>query len=726
MLFILGRRRLRPGMQRWMQVMRLQCTKCITHHHQQDSNLMRFYIYFFLLIIPHIELCAQEKAVPKRFQFVSEAEDGKSKYRLVNIPIGKQPLFINFFDGKPNPNTNEIETTLFEDHSLTKPLGVISASFARTDSVVFKGTSGNISTFRPDYYVGKCRHSEKHAGIQRILEVKQSKSRIGEGPWGKQAWTNSRVVEFEYLPLQYTFNGNSISNFMVRGDNYLSFSVFDSDLEAYSSYQMPVDFFFNEPKNVNFELDCDSYSSQEIVNKTEALTIDLAPQGFAPFGERHYSQMVSESHSEKERSFPCKLIHEEYSHFSRVNLSLSIDKAPDLIIMTYADSKMLSYPSRVSDTKFMFDEVRPKSSPIFFTLSQREGIQLSIHTGNSIMQEMRDTQITLIQPEKFYKHKITIPSVSEDSLIKIYVSNLELGHISPSKPFEFALSRGEYPMKIRTLRLNGESTEDHFIIKVEEDPKSAERIVDLSKVQMFKHLYLHYSDKSGDLSTNDVVTVKTLQKFSYVRDKEIDLSSYVQSNTLKPKNPAQLRDYLKPLGAGSLIAQGICNQSDTKKSYHSITVYSSPAETSNPLGAIKIKNNNESTGLDISFFKNDGSFKKFKPNFFSEGCENAESILAIHRVANVSGDWSDLGQGPWGQSGWVNIKAESVFERNLVFDVKGFGYGRLKKKTNKLYIFSPESYYGSDQDPNPKEVPRSKLINDEGKILPEIICQLGC
>ena len=659
----------------------------------------------------------------KRFTFKSEEVQGKTVYRMVKVPYASQPVYVNFIDKNLKSSTDSIETNLYEDQALTKILGTVIIKYNGVSlSSSFKSVEGKDIAFVPDFFIGKCTDEGQFSAYHSVHEVKGQLARLGEGPWGKQAWVKSRLSELDSLRLKYEYNGGRFSSLSIRWNNIVEFSTYNPEFKDYSSYSMPVTLLLaGSPNHIDFKLACDNNKSIRYETE-EPMVVDLAPTNFAPYSE---SSPYVEPDSATGETYYCKFINEKFRDSYIDKIDVSLDSPVDVFFLTYAESEHLKYPQKNSDTLYLFSNVRSQSSPIFFAVSENQNIKVSVFQVPILNEESAIKGIKLKNPEKFIRHKFVPSAVSADAIVKLYVSNFELGQLSSSKPLELELSPGDYPLKIRSIRINGESTEEYFSLKVTADQNEQTKTIDLAKVRLEKHSYLHYDDRSGKIF--DKPSVKTLEKFSFVSDRVIDLTAFLEPNMLEPKRPEELKQFLEPLEAGSLVAEGTCVAPVTKPSFHSISIHSSPSDTSIMLGTLKLKHYKNAPKIDVSFIQPDGRASVFEPNLFAEVCVMKDSVLLLHQVGNVKGDWTDLGQGPWGNSGWVKVAAKPLFDSDLAFGVEGVGYGKLKKKSHDSWTLIPEkNYYGADLNAKPKDVPRSKLINENGKAIPRIVCELGC
>lgn len=103
------------------------------------------------------------------------------------------------------------------------------------------------------------------------------------------------------------------------------------------------------------------------------------------------------------------------------------------------------------------------------------------------------------------------------------------------------------------------------------------------------------------------------------------------------------------------------------------------------------------------------------PNYF---CDVADSSFVYFFAMNIMEGWSDLGKGPWGKSGWVNVAASKFFDTQVTFFHEEREHIQFKYLGDGKVQSSGEGY-------EPKIVPLSDIY-EEGKLKVEIDCNRGC
>lgn len=751
----------------------------------------------------------------KSFEFVARELGGKTVYKKVNIPYTSQPVYVNFINRRLNDSGDSIEASLFEDETLTKALGSLIINFDGSKlRSVFKIPDGKEVDFNPGFYQGRCKKSENYTAIHPVEEVKNDLGRLGEGPWGKQAWVKAKFIELSRLDLDYRFNGERFSHMRIGLDSVVEFQSYNSDLENYSTYRMPVEkLLLSNDYNIDFEIGCEK--DFKINSQLEPMVVNLAPPNFGQYDPNDRPFEMTDA-DVKEVS-ACMLIKQKpASRHSPQQLSVSLEQPVDAVFLAYSDLNKIIYPTKETDLLYDFPSIRTASSPVIFVVKRDQGLKVSVtrskvlepkkrerhtslnnfepnekvlkakeeltkaeenkkklldnmpktleegvkfraeikvankHHRESLLnyltakkeqseekvakrREEREAEkidrstIEIKTPPKYIKHKFSDSTLRANSAIKIFVSNFELVQIIPGQSIFIDFAPGEYPLKIRTINLNDESTEEYFNLVVTEDPKQPEKIVDLSKVSSKKLYPLEQEERTRHLvSVWNNVIVKSVEKVSFVSDTVIDLSPFFHPHSIFAQKPHELDAFLDQLGSGSIVVEGKCHDTEPKSSFHSITIHSSPSDKSSTLGALKLKHKKRESDIEISFVRPDGFVTGFKPNYLNQACENTSSILVLHQIAKSQGEWSDLGPGVWGESGWIKVTARPLFNNDFVFEVPGIGYGKLKKKTNETYIFTPEDSEGSVGDKKTKNVNRMNLIRNNGEIITQVVCQLGC
>jgi len=688
---------------------------------------------FLTLFLCIIQFASAVNSIPLKkspsgsmdFIFVEKVVDGKTTLKQVNLPYKSQPVYFDFFRKAYNSSEKSVVTNLYEDHDLKKVIGsvVVTKTGAKL-SGKFRSIDGKEVPFTPDFFFGKCE-KEKYVAYHNVQDVKGKVAQLGEGPWGKQAWINSNLfdrftssfIEFTKLPLKFQYNGERVLSMSAYWDAYVFLQTYNDEMKKYYSYKMPVQRLLNNFPNSGLEFSCDDSSSQARY-EDEPKFVNLLPQDFNKSG--HVSKDV----------FGCKFIYQNFSDTSYITTNVTIDKPVDELFLTYAYSNTMFYPLKKSDSNYYFSNLRPDSSPLFVWISNDTIKKISIYQSpilerqyHSNVQSSQDIEIKT--SSKFLRHKIIFSDFPQDTSVKLYISQYELGQLDPAKPLEIDFSPGKYPITIRKISAFKETSEEHFNLIV--TPNKRENTVDLSKLRSFKHFRLSFSEKSGEIYNppREIVT-KRVSKFSYITDRLIDLSSFLVPDMLKTKESGKLAELLKSSGAGSVVAEGTC-MSNIKTFFHTISIYPKPVDTSSSLGMLKLRYADNDHDISANFIRQDGHVRPFKPSLYTGKCDMSESILSLHQVNKVNGLWTDLGRGPWGESGWIKVEAKPLFESKLFFDLENFGVGTFKKKSSEYYTFTPDEFYGADPDQlKPKDVSRSRVIDEDGRLIPKISCELGC
>lgn len=690
--------------------------------------LFKFILFLFLILNWHFSFA--DESIPLKtspsgsidFRFKEKVINGKTTYQQVNRPYRSQPIYADFFHRRYGSTDDAIETNLYKDQDLTKLTGtVIIKKKGSTLTGRYKSREGKVTAFEPDFFMGQCK-KDRFVAYHNVIDVKGKIAQLGEGPWGKQAWIQSQLIELTKLSLGFQYHGARVTRLDAYWDNYASLQTYDEETMKYLDYKMPVQSVLNEFPQSELEFLCDDLPFRGRYEE-EPMVVNLLPAGFAS------NKNSEQPNSDSREVFGCKFIHDNFNS-SYDKLNVTIDKPVDDIFLTYDYSRTIVYPLKESDTLYYFSNLKPKSSPIIFTVSQDKVKRLSVFRSEVVGKEYNPiskkiTSIALKSTEKFITHKFKFTDAPKESVIKLYISNYELGQIDPAKSLEMELGPGTYPMKMIKWSPYNETTEEHFNLIV--SAQQMDQLIDLSKVPSYQHFYLSFNEKKGEIYSppNDIMT-RSVDKLSYVTDQVIDLTNYLVPNKLETKGREELAHLLKKLGAGSVVAEGTC-VSTLNLSFHTVPIRSKPDEASDLLGFLKLRRKDERSNMTVSFLSQDGNVKTFSPSLYTGDCEIIEKTISIHQVNKVKGEWSDLGRGPWGESGWVKIKATPLFETDLVLESKKIGIGFFKKKSDETYTFISKEYYGMDfEELKPRDVPRSEVINKEGELLLEMSCMVGC
>lgn len=178
----------------------------------------------------------------------------------------------------------------------------------------------------------------------------------------------------------------------------------------------------------------------------------------------------------------------------------------------------------------------------------------------------------------------------------------------------------------------------------------------------------------------------------------------------------------------TLNFQGKCGQLKEREIHQRYQVFTSWKDDRQIVGEIFIglaEGVNEVAFIDKKFVNHSFAF-----NFHSGACD--QSHRYIHQVEDVKGDWVNLGDGPWGENGWIRKKSYGFFtdfkagfvwldHRNSV---------DFRKKDNHIYAVG-DRMIGSAEgevDSQKFEVPvdYSQLFDGEGFWKIKLFCEYGC
>lgn len=154
-----------------------------------------------------------------------------------------------------------------------------------------------------------------------------------------------------------------------------------------------------------------------------------------------------------------------------------------------------------------------------------------------------------------------------------------------------------------------------------------------------------------------------------------------------------------------------------------ISVYSEANLKSNSNGTIKSAYNSENAEKVEIYFQNSKEERlAFKPNLVSGFCEASyQKNLFLQICKSYTDKWCNLGKGPWGEKGWVNLEPQDIFKSDLRFTFDNFAGASISKDEKGIY-----RAIGFDRTTNKNKdgvVKRDMLITKEGKLKASVDCK---
>lgn len=164
-----------------------------------------------------------------------------------------------------------------------------------------------------------------------------------------------------------------------------------------------------------------------------------------------------------------------------------------------------------------------------------------------------------------------------------------------------------------------------------------------------------------------------------------------------------------------ITMKGKCDEANLSQKFE-FPVFSAPSSKTK-IGTILLKFLPTPTLPSISLEYEGEVF--FSPETISEYyyCEVLEESHVLYQVYGVDKNWSNLGKGPWGEVGWIEFKAEKLFDIPFMYSIKDFSSAKLQNIGKGIIQISNEEYS--------TKVPYKELLSPEGKVKLSINCEPG-
>lgn len=176
---------------------------------------------------------------------------------------------------------------------------------------------------------------------------------------------------------------------------------------------------------------------------------------------------------------------------------------------------------------------------------------------------------------------------------------------------------------------------------------------------------------------------------------------------------------LIPTEFEELISNG---STDKPLNPHEIVVFSENNIKSKTKG--KIVSSKHGVGSEILkvHFERHKEEIPFKPNLVSGFCESSyQKILFRQSCESTSDEWCNLGKGPWGEAGWVNLKPRSVFDPDLRFTFGNYAGANIQKDEKGIYNAS--GFDRTNHEQKDGILKREELIDSDGKLKIQVDCK---
>lgn len=334
----------------------------------------------------------------------------------------------------------------------------------------------------------------------------------------------------------------------------------------------------------------------------------------------------------------------------------------------------------------------------------------------------RSKEIELTPKNNYRSMKIDLSKLNLETDTPVELFGQSVGDVSKDKTLIIHLTPGTYNLVFtfgyantkasKSITVGASNDENSEVIVLEESKNS--------KNLNFEHMITRIAPPIEKNSINRFFESKSMSLVQ--NNNKTDVTSLFTSS---PESflGAEKEDFEPKLihSPAKLEIQGMCKVSEFKPQPESFPIYSD-AGKKKKIGDLQASFND---GASYQYIEN-GMKSEFKPNIYSGFCTNSEKHLGVQRVIGSEEILSDLGEGPWGKHGWIELTAYTLFGSNFTFNVPALGAVKLEA-TEKEDVFKFD-YYESDghSGDEVREVKRDSLVGPDGSLKVKIDCDSGC
>lgn len=588
--------------------------------------------------------------------------------------------------------------------------------------------------FKATYFQGQCGDFYKIVSFERVLSQSGAFSQIGPGPWGSNAWVKGKYwkVDDKEIPLKFSIDRNKIRSLRISA-NSVGFNFEDN-----SGTTLPVNRLYNEDGSLAIEPSCKGTKFGGSL-KTEPRFVNLKEKkhdiDFDNFGcSSPYTAEGTCEYSDGPCSFEVLT-----SRFMNSKISFILADENDLdLIISYKNLRRSSVGRHSDSGGFTFGGIyypskprlyilkRPKSSDFWKMSNPRlpESIS-SFEFSDSFL----DKRTTLTLPKEFHKVKFQISKNVLD--FSLYIGQVLVARGNGDKPIELSLAPGQYEFRF-VIAPDFSDGKDYFKeINVPKIAKDSELniVAELNKFEDFEFdSSSWYDDKTGKFSFSHPIPSynKKITKIDNViidGNKKVNAIHFIESvNNSYQIKKEKLQDFNKLVSDWTptkIHLHGQCKIHEIKPHKSSFLIHSLPDPSANKLGAIEIFF--EKGRIRSKFKSTNNQILDFTPNMGLQYCRAIDGLAVLHQVKEFKDQWSNLGEGPWGENGWINYQSQTIAGSKIQLKYGFADAGYVTKKNDEYFI-----HWTEGEESKTEKMKLEDFITPSGKLKLEIECDLGC
>src|SRR5690606_32578213 len=245
---------------------------------------------------------------------------------------------------------------------------------------------------------------------------------------------------------------------------------------------------------------------------------------------------------------------------------------------------------------------------------------------------------------------------------------------------------------------------------------------------------------SWDSKVNESIYFKDLRSITLNKIKDKNLSNFfiIQKGIPKvsPIKEEDFKRFISRFPTYRMKASGICFTATPKEKIKEFPIKKSPRGDEEEIGSIIINYSRLNNSVK-TLLKTGDKTKEINISFFETNCRGEGHVSTSYPIKEVNGKYVNLGRGPWGEEGWVELKYKPIEKWGASFELGELRSVGFTKNGDGKYLVTginmerSETEINEVGDESPEvntsfTIEEERLWRNDNEFIPYYDCSYGC
>ncbi|WP_408097876.1 hypothetical protein ACJVC5_02855 [Peredibacter sp. HCB2-198] len=317
--------------------------------------------------------------------------------------------------------------------------------------------------------------------------------------------------------------------------------------------------------------------------------------------------------------------------------------------------------------------------------------------------------------------------------VSIELVDQAIDYLDVNEKTQIEMGPGQYEFFFRTKEQDGIQKVHSRIVNVNENDLKDEKITILNsdlKEEMVRGT-IYYEGRQECFSPASFEDIKSTA-FTEIHSVHLNDSPNLKSQfvlkdsavCIKPENKSSFQS-LRSRYPSELNIKATCSTAELQKMETSYPLYLAPDSKSKIIGKAVLEILPENINqINSTFVDTNNVSTKFESNFIKAFCHPIDQFVFLYEAKSTNGEWSELGEGPWGKNAWINLHAFELPYVGYKFKYDGLSDATFVYESGSFMVKGDKYGPGNEFDQIEKKITPKDVKDEKGKFKGTMDCEL--